>query len=297
MAGPHALAPGARVGRYEILALLGSGGMGEVYCARDPRVGREVAVKLIRADLGADAGRVRRFENEARAAGALDHPNIVILHDVGEHDGTPYLVSELLHGQTLRERLRTGALAAPDAVAIAAQLAGGLGAAHEKGIIHRDLKPENVLVLPDGRVKILDFGVAKLQPEPVTLGEADTALTGTGDVIGTVGYMAPEQVRGQPADARSDLFALGVMCHEMLAGRRPFVGGSAPEIAAAIVRDDPPALPASVPPGLARVVRRCLEKDPARRYQSARDLAFALEVPRAEPRRTRIVWPVALGAL
>jgi dipeptidyl aminopeptidase/acylaminoacyl peptidase len=299
MAEARALAPGSRIGRYEILAELGSGGMGAVYRARDPRVGREVALKVIRTDRGADPSQLRRFELEARAAGSLNHPNVLVLHDVGVDDGVPYLVTELLAGQTLRARLGAGPLPAPAAVGIAVQIAAGLGAAHEKGIVHRDLKPENVFLLKDGRAKILDFGIAKLQPDAESEGVADTLLTGEGAIIGTLGYLSPEQVRGQPADARSDLFALGVLCYEMLAGQRPFVGDSATDIAAAIARDDPPALPARVPPALARIVLRCLEKDPARRYHSARDLAFQLEAPAdraapAAPRRR--VWPMATVA-
>ena len=269
------LAAGSRLGPYTILSPLGAGGMGEVYRARDPRLGREVAVKVLPAAVSGDGDRLRRFEQEARAASALNHPNILTVFDTGSEDGTVYLVTELLEGETLRELLAGGALPVRKAVEIAVQIARGLAAAHEKGIVHRDLKPENLFLTRDGRVKILDFGLAKLQRSEIA--EAPTILTGTepGVVLGTVGYMSPEQVRGRPADHRSDLFALGAVLYEMLTGRRAFQKDSAAETMSAILREEPPAL--AVPPGLDRVVRHCLEKEPHHRFQSASDLAFGLE--------------------
>jgi len=274
------LAAGFRLGPYTILAPLGAGGMGEVYRARDPRLGREVAVKVLPEGVSGDADRLRRFEQEARAASALNHPNILTVFDTGSQDGTVYLVTELLEGETLRERLSGGALPVRKAVEIAVQIARGLAAAHEKGIVHRDLKPENLFLTRDGRVKILDFGLARLQPSNIA--EAPTILTGTepGVVLGTVGYMAPEQVRGQSADHRADVFALGAVLYEMLAGRRAFQKDSAAETMTAILREEPPDLAESgrvIPGGVERVVRHCLEKDPQHRFQSASDFAFGLE--------------------
>lgn len=274
---------GARLGPYEILSLLGAGGMGEVYSARDARLKREVAVKVLPSSLSQDADRLRRFEQEARAASALNHPNILTIHDVGAHDGSPYVVSELLEGETLRQRLSTGALSPRKAIEYAVQIANGLAAAHEKGIVHRDLKPENLFVTKDGRVKILDFGLAKLTAPVVadSLTEAPTTPAGTepGVVMGTAGYMSPEQVRGQAADHRSDLFAFGAVLYELLSGKRAFRGDSAIETMSAILRDEPAELSQSatgVAPSLERIVHRCLEKNPEERFQSARDLAFAL---------------------
>ncbi len=269
------LTAGSRLGPYTILSPLGAGGMGEVYRARDPRLGREVAVKVLPAAVSEDGDRLRRFEQEARAASALNHSNILTVFDTGSQDGTVYLVTELLEGETLRERLAGGALPARKAIEIGIQIARGLAAAHERGIVHRDLKPENLFLTRDGRVKILDFGLARLQRSDI--GEAPTILTGTepGVVLGTVGYMAPEQVRGQPADHRADVFALGVVLYEMLTGRRAFQRDSAAETMTAILREEPPDLP--VPPGLDRIVRHCLEKEPHHRFQSASDLAFGLE--------------------
>jgi serine/threonine protein kinase/tetratricopeptide (TPR) repeat protein len=278
------LASGARLGPYEILAPIGAGGMGEVYRARDTRLGRDVAVKVIIPRFAADADLLRRFEQEARAASQLDHPNILVVHDIGSHEGSPYIVSELLDGESLREKL--GAPLPPKkAVEYALQVAHGLAAAHEKGIVHRDLKPENLFVTRDGRVKILDFGVAKLTHPAipsVALTEAPTAApaTGTGVVIGTVGYMSPEQVLGKPLDSRSDLFSLGVILYEMLSGKRPFQKDTIPETVAAILKEEPPELSGAqraAAPGLDRIVRHCLEKDPTTRFQTARDLGFDLE--------------------
>ena len=278
------LVPGTTLGPYQILASLGAGGMGEVYRARDTRLDRDVAVKVIRRELARDPDRIQRFEQEARAAGALDHPNVCAIHDIGIHDGSPFVVMELLEGESLRHRLEQGAIPVRKAIEWTAQAAHGLAAAHEKGIIHRDLKPENLFLTRDGRVKVLDFGLAKLtRPEvlaPTTDGTVTIAATETGAILGTVGYMAPEQVRGEPADARSDLFALGAILYELVNGKRAFHGASHVETLAAILNDEPPPLSASgrdMPLGLDAVVRHCLEKNPEERFQSARDLAFDLE--------------------
>ncbi|HUL79570.1 MAG TPA: protein kinase [Vicinamibacteria bacterium] len=280
-----ALPPGSRLGPYEVVAPLGAGGMGEVYRARDARLGREVAVKVLPDALRTDPDRLRRFEQEARAASALNHPNLLAVFDVGTHDGVPYVVSELLEGETLRERLRAGGLTPARAVEHAVQIALGLAAAHEKGITHRDLKPENLFLTRDGRTKILDFGLAKLReprPDGDTGPEVETLSHGTepGAVLGTVGYMSPEQVRGMPADHRSDIFSFGAVLYEMLSNRRAFLGESSPEVLTAILKEDPPELSSSernLPPALGRIVRRCLEKRPEDRFHSAHDLALALE--------------------
>src|SRR5215831_8278901 len=258
--------------------------MGEVYRARDTRIGREVAVKVLPADLSADGDRLLRFEQEACAAGALNHPNILSIYDVGTHDGTPYVVSELLEGDTLRQRLGGATLAPRRVIDYALQIASGLAAAHDKGIVHRDLKPENLFVTKDGRLKILDFGIAKLtgaEDNKYSQSEILTRRVHTdpGKVIGTAGYMSPEQVRGLPADHRSDLFSLGAILYEMLSGKRAFHGESAVETMNAILKEDPPELSQTnqqIAPGLERVVDHCLEKNPEERFQSARDLAFAL---------------------
>jgi serine/threonine protein kinase/Tol biopolymer transport system component len=284
------LTTGSRLGPYEVVSPLGAGGMGEVYRARDARLGRDVAVKVLPATFAADPERLARFEQEARAAAALNHPNILAVHDLGQHAGSPFIVTELLEGMSLREALERGALPARKAIDYGVAVAQGLAAAHEKGIVHRDLKPDNVFVTTDGRVKILDFGIAKLtQPDAVNVGltvlpttpAAQVALgTVAGMVVGTIGYMSPEQVRGAVADPRSDIFSLGVVMHEMLSGRRAFGGDTAADVMSGILRADPPELPVAerhIPPALARIVNRCLEKDPAARFQSARDLAFALD--------------------
>jgi len=280
------VAVGTQLGPFEILAPLGAGGMGEVYRARDSRLGREVAIKVLPAAFSQDADRLRRFEQEARAAGMLNHPNILTIYDIGTHEGSPYIVSELLDGEELRAQLNHGALPARKAIDYAKQAACGLAAAHERGITHRDLKPENLFITTDGRIKILDFGLAKLKPQPVHAGvdsEAPTALpsqTDPGTVMGTVGYMSPEQVNGQEADHRADIFALGVVLYEMLTGRRAFEGASAAAVMSAILRDEPEELQEindKTPLQLERIVRRCLEKRPGQRFQSAGDLGFALE--------------------
>jgi serine/threonine protein kinase/Tol biopolymer transport system component len=303
-----AITTGTSFGPYEVLALLGAGGMGEVYRARDARLERDVAVKVLPPHLAEDAVALARFEREARAIAALSHPNILGIFDVGREGSTAYVVTELLEGETLRERLAAGALPPRKAADYAAQMARGLAAAHEKGIVHRDLKPENVSVTSDGRVKILDFGLAKQEQPPADLGPTNTptrmATTDPGVVLGTVAYMAPEQVRGQPLDHRADLFACGVTLYEMLTGRRAFQRETAAETMTAILREEPPELAAldpKIPPGLARIVQHCLEKRPEERFQSARDLAFDLEAIAAgsttgaqptampEPRRRRWV--------
>jgi eukaryotic-like serine/threonine-protein kinase len=302
-----ALASGSKLGPYEIVAPVGAGGMGEVYRAHDPRLGREVAIKVLPASASADPERLRRFEQEARAAGALNHPNILVIYDIGVHEGAPYIVSELLEGETLRERLRSDAkpvsssphavsgaseaktatpavaLSQRKAIQYAVQVAQGLAAAHEKGIVHRDLKPENLFITRDGHVKILDFGLAKLS-QPVEAEVSMTALPTTppatepGMVLGTVGYMSPEQVRGQVADHRSDIFSFGLILYEMLAGRAAFRRETGAETMTAILKEDTPELSTpGISPAVERVVDYCLEKDPAARFQSARDLAFALE--------------------
>jgi len=283
------LASGTKLGPYEIAGAIGAGGMGEVYRARDTRLGRDVAIKVLPASFASDAERLRRFEQEARAAGALNHPNILAIYDIGTHDGAPFLVTELLEGETLGERLRSGPLPVRKALDAAIQAAHGVAAAHEKGIIHRDLKPANIFLTNDGRLKILDFGLAKLtQRDASGIGEtlAPTRTAGpvtqtdAGAVLGTVGYMSPEQVRGKPVDARSDLFALGTILYEMLSGQRAFAKDSSADTMAAILKEEPPELSGEgtrIPPAVERVVRHCLEKNATERFQSARDLAFALE--------------------
>ncbi len=276
------LAPGTKLGPYEIQSPLGAGGMGEVYRARDPRLGREVAIKVLPASLSADPPRLQRFEQEARSASALNHPNILVVYDVGTHDGAPYLVTELLEGETLRERLLDGSLPPRKALEYGVQLGQGLAAAHERGIIHRDLKPDNIFLCRDGRCKILDFGLAKLvapEPQDATSTGLTSPYTEEGVVMGTAGYMSPEQVRGQKADPRSDIFAFGTVLYEMLSGRRAFAGPTGADTASAILKEDPADLLAGnrkITPALNGIVRHCLEKNPDERFQSARDLAFHL---------------------
>jgi Tol biopolymer transport system component len=259
--------------------------MGEVYRARDPRLGRDVAVKILPGGVAGDVDRLHRFEQEARAAAALSHPNILAVYDVGTHGGAPYIVSEVLEGATLRDLLNDGPIAPKKCAEYAVQVCQGLAAAHEKGIVHRDLKPENLFVTSDGRVKILDFGIAKLsEPAPVAAdgGTLPTRAAGTrpGVVMGTVGYMSPEQVRGEAADPRSDIFSFGAVLYELFASRRAFEGSTAVETMTAILREDPPEMPLEqrgLSPALDRIVRRCLEKSPAERFQSAKDVSFALD--------------------
>ncbi len=278
------LAAGSKLGPYEILSAIGAGGMGEVYKAKDPRLGREVAIKVLPASFSQDADRLRRFEQEAKAAGVLNHPNITAVYDIGTHDDAPYVVQELLEGETLRAVLSGGRVPPRKAIDYALQIAHGLSAAHEKGIVHRDLKPENLFVTKDGRLKILDFGLAKLthQEEGNQATNFPTATAGTepGVVMGTLGYMSPEQVRGKPADPRSDIFSFGAILYEMLSGKRAFHGDSAADTMSAILREDPPDLSVtnqSISPGLERIVRHCLEKNPEQRFHSAHDVAFALD--------------------
>lgn len=277
------LVAGSRLGPYEIVASLGAGGMGEVYRARDTRLDRDVAIKVLPAAVSTDPERRARFEREAKAVAALSHPNILAIHDFGVDEHIAYAVMELLRGQTLRERLAGGAMPVRKATETAIQISRGLAAAHGKGLVHRDLKPENLFLLDDGQVKILDFGLAKTElPAASTVADLETgAVTDPGTVLGTVGYMAPEQVRGQATDARADLFALGAVLYEMLSGQRAFRRDTAAETMTAILTDDPPDLVegrADLPASLDRIVRHCLEKNPAERFQTARDVAFALEM-------------------
>jgi Tol biopolymer transport system component len=274
---------GTRLGPYEIVSLIGAGGMGEVYRGRDARLGRDVAIKILPPLFSSDADRLRRFEQEARAAAALSHPNILAVYDVGEQNGSPYIVSELLEGEPLRNKVQQP-LPHRRAIGYAIEVADGLAAAHDKGIVHRDLKPENIFITGAGFVKILDFGLAKLTLGAAAAGSGSAATiaadTQPGSVLGTAGYMSPEQVRGDPVDHRSDIFAAGAILYEMVSGRRAFAGASIAETMSAILRDDPPDLTEgtpAVPPALARIIDRCLQKDPASRFQSSRDLAFALE--------------------
>ncbi|MGA7077729.1 MAG: protein kinase [Terriglobales bacterium] len=278
-----ALTPGTKLGPYEIQSLLGSGGMGEVYRAHDSRLNRIVAIKVLPTSYSADAERLQRFVQEARAAAALNHPNILSIFDIGEERGAPYIVSELLEGQTLRERIRSGPLSSRKSIDYALQVARGLAAAHEKGIVHRDLKPENLFLTHDDRVKILDFGLAKLtRPENEAGADAATVQVNTepGQIMGTAGYMSPEQVRGKPADHRSDIFSFGSILYEMLSGQRAFRGETPADTMSAILKEEPTDLSETarnVPPAVERMVRHCLEKNPAQRFQSAGDLAFNLE--------------------
>ena len=310
---------GTHLGPYEVIAALGAGGMGEVWRARDTRLNREVAIKILPASFSKDEDRLRRFEQEAFATSALNHPNILTVHDFGTFEGSPYIVAELLEGEELRAQLSQGPIAARKAIEHAMQIANGLAAAHSRGIVHRDLKPENVFITSDGRAKILDFGLAKLRPhspEPVGSGVAtQKAITDPGTVMGTVGYMSPEQVRGQEADHRSDIFSFGVILYEMLTGRPTFTGDSSIEVMNAILKEDPEELTQTnnkISPALERIVHRCLEKKPDRRFQSTSDLCFAIEslsatsitsghrLPDviAPPNRVRDrIWIIAAGVL
>jgi hypothetical protein len=306
-----ALSPGTRLGRYEIRAVLGAGGMGTVYRAHDTTLKRDVALKVVLEEFATDADRRRRFEREALATAALNHPNILAVHDVGTHDGTTYVVAELLEGKTLRETLSGGAFSARRAARYAAQIADGLAAAHDKGIIHRDIKPANLFVTSDDRVKILDFGLARVgNPSSPDEGATATAtgLTTPGLVLGSAGYMAPEQVRGAAVDHRADIFSLGVVLYEMLAGRRAFHRDTVAGTLAAIVETDPPSSSgdgSAASQRLMRLVRRCLEKAPAQRFQSARDLAHVLAdesgdepLDAAASGSRRLKWrPIAMTAL
>lgn len=310
---------GQLFGHYRILAQIGAGGMGEVFRARDERLGRDVALKLIRPASSDNPDHLRRFEQEARAAAALNHPNIVAIYDVGFEGTTPYIVSELLEGKTLRQRLGDGPISLRDAVAYASQTAHALIAAHERRIVHRDLKPENLFLTNDGRIKILDFGVAKLQVPAEEKGSIEnlSTVTKTGSVIGTVAYMSPEQLRGKPVDHRSDIFSFGAILYEILTGHRAFCGETQVDTMTAVLREKPADVnleKAAIPPAFQEVVRHCLEKEPENRFQSAKDLAFALqmlsgsspggEVPfrKPKPRTARVVpgaiaWVLAAATL
>jgi Tol biopolymer transport system component len=311
------LAAGTKLDDYEIHVLLGAGGMGEVYRARDPALKREVAIKVLPSLVSRDPDRLLRFEQEAQAVAALDHPNILAVHQFGVFEGAPYLVSELLVGKPLRHALERGPLPVRKAIDYGIQMAHGLAAAHDHGIIHRDLKPENLFITKDGRIKILDFGLAKLiQLQADSDGNAPTLTHGTGPgmVMGTAGYMSPEQVRGQSVDHRTDIFAFGAILYEMLSGRRAFRRSTSAETMTAILNDDPPAISqtgTNIPPTVQRVVNRCLEKNPEQRFHSASDLAFALDalsdsgaspavgvqaLPRRSPRRA-LAWSIALIAV
>jgi Tol biopolymer transport system component len=306
---PPRIAPGTRIDHYEIVGWLGAGGMGVVYRARDPRLGRDVALKLIPETFAVDAGRVQRFEQEARAAGQLNHPNILAVYDIGVYAGSPYIVSELLEGESLRSRLHSGALPSRKAIDYARQIAEGLAAAHERNIVHRDVKPDNLFITRDGRIKILDFGIAKLtRPGDDAQHTGLPTETEAGMVVGTAGYMSPEQVRGEAVDPRSDIFSFGTVFYEMLMGRPAFTRETAPETMIAVLKEDPPALRApDLSASLARIVARCLEKTREMRFQSARDLAFGLEMlsdtaatampAAATPRRWRLVVGAAVVVL
>lgn len=308
-----ALAAGTKFGPYEIQSLLGAGGMGEVYRASDTRLHRDVAIKILPGSFSADPERLQRFAQESRAAAALNHPNILSIYDIGEEHGSPYVVSEMLEGETLRARLCNGPLPSRKAIDFALQIGRGLAAAHEKGIVHRDLKPENLFLTNDGRVKILDFGLAKItRPETDSSGDASTQLaTGAGTVMGTVGYMSPEQVRGKHADPRSDIFAFGAVLYEMLSGKRAFHADSAAETMSAILKEEPPDLSETnrnISAALERVVRHCLEKNPTERFQTARDVGFSLEsltdtsvssrvgMKHLEPEKSSLRWVLPLLA-
>jgi len=304
------LASGTKLGPYEIQSSLGSGGMGEVYRARDTRLERTVAIKILPAAFSSDADRLHRFQHEARILSTLNHPNVLAIYDVGDQNGVSFLVSEFLEGQSLRDTLAAGLLPRRKLIEYALEIAKGLAAAHDKGIVHRDLKPDNIFITRDDRVKVLDFGLAKQSPAETGSEDAATMTapvpTTPGTVMGTVGYMAPEQVRGQPLYYRADIFSFGAVLYEMASGKRAFHGDSSVETMNAILKEDVPELSASgaqVSPGLDRIIRRCLEKKPERRFQSASDLAFALEAlsttsgisqtvsaPRPVVRKPRLIW-------
>jgi serine/threonine protein kinase/predicted Zn-dependent protease len=282
------LTPGISLGCYEIIAPLGAGGMGEVYRARDTRLGREVAIKVLPEDVASHPDRLARFEREAKAVAALSHPNIVVLHSIEEADGIRFLTMELVEGQALDRLVTPGGLPVPRVLDLAIPLADALVAAHERGVVHRDLKPANVMVTREGRVKVLDFGLAKLASSDPAMDATQAAtiaspISTVGQVVGTVPYMAPEQLRGEPVDARTDLFSLGILFYELVTGRRPFGGATSAEVTSAILRDAPTpvqSLRADLPPDLERIIGRCLEKDPERRVQTAKDVRNELELVR-----------------
>src|SRR5271165_6140323 len=304
---------GQLIGHYRIVEKIGAGGMGEIFRAHDERLGRDVALKLIRPASSDNPDHLRRFEQEARAAAALNHPNILAIYDVGFEGSVPYIVSELLEGKNLRQRLYEGPIPLRAAADYALQIAQGLTAAHDRLIVHRDLKPENLFLTNDGRIKILDFGVAKLlaPAEDNRSVENMPTVTKHGAVIGTVAYMSPEQVRGKPVDHRSDIFSFGAILYEMMAGHRAFQGETEADTMTAVLREEPAVAQmeeAAIPPGYQDIVRHCLEKDPENRFQSAKDLVFALQtlsgssvvkaVPTPKPIvRTVSALPWALVAL
>ncbi len=306
---------GVRLGPYQVVSLIAVGGMGEVYRAHDARLQRDVAVKVLASDLAKDEPRLVRFEKEALAVSSLSHPNILTLYDVGNYLGMPYMVAELVEGKTLRERLGEGMVPLRKAVDYALQISAGLAAAHDKGVIHRDLKPENLLLTPDGRIKILDFGLAKVSPgESVGVAISAVARTAPGDLrtapgdlrtdpavlMGTPGYMSPEQIQGLPIDARSDIFAFGLVLYELIYGRRAFARPSALEMTMAILKEDPQMDAGServVPAALQRVIQRCLEKNPQERFHSARDIAYALEAVSAASDERPLFGPLPVGRL
>ena len=278
------LSAGDRLGPYEIVGPLGKGGMGDVYRVRDNRLRREVALKMLAETAVNDVESLARFDRETHAVAALNHPNILAIHDSGSYNGIPYAVTELLEGETLAERLRSGPLAPPRATEIACQIAEGLAAAHAKGVIHRDIKPENVFLTNDGRAKILDFGIARIENLATLSPSRASQKSSSAILIGTAGYVSPEQVRGKRADQRSDVFSMGTVYFEMLTGKRAFVRDSPVETLGAVLRDDPRKSPdaAKIPPKLAPILFRCLEKDPVDRYQSARDVLIDLRAWQAE---------------
>jgi serine/threonine protein kinase len=300
---------GQRLGSYEIIDKLGEGGMGEVWRGRDERLNRSVAVKILPADIAGDPSRRSRFEQEARALGALSHPNIVAVYDVGQDSGRSYIVSELVDGESLRAVIDRGPLPVRRVVDYAVQMADALAAAHELGIVHLDFKPENVMLTRAGRVKVLDFGLAKQSAAPTGDKTATIALTEPGVVMGTVGYMSPEQIRGEAVDARTDIFGFGCVLYEMITGRRVFRAGSSVDTMHSILHEDPPEFEAgaSLPPALGAIARRCIEKRPDQRFQSAADFAFALRGiggsgPSADhpqiagPSISRRMWPALIAA-
>jgi len=298
------LSANATLSHYRIVSKIGAGGMGEVYRALDSRLNREVAIKMLPVEFASDAERLRRFEQEARATSALNHPNILTIYDIGKYEDAPFIVAELLEGEELRAQLDEGPLSVRQAMDYAQQITSGLASAHEKGITHRDLKPENLFVTKDGRVKILDFGLAKLKLQKLaesvdTAAPTDVRQTEAGMVMGTVGYMSPEQVRGGDVDHRSDLFSFGLILYEMLRGERAFRRETIAETMTAILRDEVPDLAeadAKISPQLEKIVRRCLEKKPERRFQSTSDLCFALAAL-SSPSGSRMEIPVAASAV
>src|SRR5947209_7542081 len=287
------IARGVTLGPYEVLTHIGAGGMGDVWRARDKRIGRDVAVKVLPDAYAPGDERVRRFEQEARAAGALNHPGLVTIYDIGTTEGSPYIVMEMLEGETVRDALGhggNGGLPLRKVIDYAIQISSALAVAHEKGIMHRDLKPENLFITSDGRVKILDFGLAKLAEDASDVDAKNRTarhLTSTGMVVGTPGYMSPEQVRAQPLDYRTDIFSLGAVLYEMLGGRRAFDRDTAVETMNAVLKDEPPPLETNLPATLESIMRHCMEKNPRERFQSARDLAFQLRMlPEFQDSRT-----------